>query len=428
MNFLIINGPNMNLLGKREPSIYGPTSYASLCAMIEDYAKAHQSTARCFQSNHEGAIIDELHAAEGVYDAIIINPGAYTHYSYAILDAIRGISVPVYEVHISQIDKREPFRAISVTAPACVGQICGIGTAGYLRAMDHFLQPPPRLCVIGDPVDHSLSPSIHKAMLSALKMPGDYTIQQVKLSELPQFLDRVRSGEFTGFNATMPHKRNLVELVDELDYTARLTQSVNTVCLENGKLKGYSTDGAGLVKALQQNGFQPEGAKVALLGTGGAARSVAASLAQAGAKCVAVCGRSKLQVDTICETVYEAAHGATETEPYRFDQASLTNACFSAQVLINCTCLGMEGKEQFEDFEFLDLLPRSAPVCDVVYHPLETELLRHAKHKGHLVINGLCMLICQGVLALEKFLGGIPLNYDLISSAARDALKGEREW
>ena len=140
MKFLVINGPNLNLLGQREPGIYGDQSYEALCGMIRDHAAAHGSTADCFQSNHEGAIIDEIHAADGVYDAIVINPGAYTHYSYAILDALKAVDVPAYEVHISHIDQREPFRAVSVTAPACVGQLYGHGLQGYLLAMDHFLE------------------------------------------------------------------------------------------------------------------------------------------------------------------------------------------------------------------------------------------------------------------------------------------------
>ena len=143
MKFLIINGPNLNLLGKREPGIYGDESYDALCKMVKDYALEHGSTAECFQSNHEGAIIDAIQQAEGVYDAIVINPGAYTHYSYAMLDALKAISVPAYEVHISHIDQREPFRAISVTAPACVGQLYGHGLKGYLMAMDHFLGKQP---------------------------------------------------------------------------------------------------------------------------------------------------------------------------------------------------------------------------------------------------------------------------------------------
>ncbi|MBO5727585.1 MAG: type II 3-dehydroquinate dehydratase [Oscillospiraceae bacterium] len=140
MKFLIINGPNLNLLGKREPGIYGEQSYDALCAMIREHAEKNASRADFFQSNHEGAIIDAIHAADGVYDAIIINPAAYTHYSYAMLDALKAVSVPAYEVHISHIDQRESFRAVSVTAPACVGQLYGHGFAGYLMAMDYFLE------------------------------------------------------------------------------------------------------------------------------------------------------------------------------------------------------------------------------------------------------------------------------------------------
>ena len=140
MKILVLNGPNLNLLGQREPGVYGETNYEALCQRLQAFAQAHGSTAECFQSNHEGAIIDTIHAAQGVYDAIVINPGAYTHYSYAILDALKAVDVPAFEVHISHIDQREPFRAVSVTAPACVGQLYGHGFQGYLMAMDHFLE------------------------------------------------------------------------------------------------------------------------------------------------------------------------------------------------------------------------------------------------------------------------------------------------
>lgn len=139
MKFLVINGPNLNLLGQREPGIYGEQSYDALCDMIAEHARERGAEVDFYQSNHEGGIIDTIHAAQGIYDAIIINPGAYTHYSYAILDALKAVTVPAYEVHISNIDAREPFRAISVTAPACVGQIYGEGFPGYLKAMDWFL-------------------------------------------------------------------------------------------------------------------------------------------------------------------------------------------------------------------------------------------------------------------------------------------------
>ena len=139
MKFLILNGPNLNLLGQREPGVYGTLSYESLCQLVRGHAAAHGSTAECIQSNHEGALIDAIHAAQGVYDAIVFNPGAFTHYSYALHDALKAVSVPCVEVHISNVHQREEFRHKSVTAPACVGQICGLGFKGYLLAMDYFL-------------------------------------------------------------------------------------------------------------------------------------------------------------------------------------------------------------------------------------------------------------------------------------------------
>ena len=139
MKFLILNGPNLNLLGKREPGIYGENSYEALCARLEAFAANHGSTAVCFQSNHEGAIIDAIHAADGVYDAIIMNPGAFTHYSYAILDAMKAVSVPCIEVHISNAPQREASRPRSAPAPAGVGQTCGPGRYGYEAARGYFL-------------------------------------------------------------------------------------------------------------------------------------------------------------------------------------------------------------------------------------------------------------------------------------------------
>ncbi|MCI2106099.1 MAG: type II 3-dehydroquinate dehydratase [Intestinimonas sp.] len=139
MNFLVLNGPNLNLLGVREPGTYGTVSYDALCDRLRTWAATHGSTVECVQSNHEGALIDAIHAARGKHDAIILNPGAFTHYSYAILDALKAVDVPCIEVHISNIHQREEFRHKSVTAAACVGQICGLGLYGYEAAMGYFL-------------------------------------------------------------------------------------------------------------------------------------------------------------------------------------------------------------------------------------------------------------------------------------------------
>ena len=130
MKLLILNGPNLNLLGSREPDIYGRESYDTLCQQIYQHAGAIGCTAEVFQSNHEGTLIDAIQAAQAGYSGIVINPGAYAHYSYAIYDALRAVDVPAVEVHISDITAREPFRAVSVTAPACVRTICGHGLRG----------------------------------------------------------------------------------------------------------------------------------------------------------------------------------------------------------------------------------------------------------------------------------------------------------
>lgn len=139
MNILIINGPNLNLLGIREPGIYGSGTYEDLCKMIKEKASDVDVNVEFYQSNHEGAIIDKIHSAMGIFDGIVINPGAYTHYSYAILDAIKAVKVPTVEVHISDIHSRESFRSVSVTAAACIAQISGHGFEGYCEAIDLLL-------------------------------------------------------------------------------------------------------------------------------------------------------------------------------------------------------------------------------------------------------------------------------------------------
>ncbi|MCR5157049.1 MAG: 3-dehydroquinate dehydratase [Butyrivibrio sp.] len=138
MKILVINGPNLNFLGIREKNIYGNEDYEYLCNTIKEKAAADGDEVECYQSNHEGAIIDRLQAAysDGT-DGIVINPGAYTHYSYAIHDALKSLEdIIKIEVHISDIQSREEFRKVSVTAPACHKQIYGHGLKGYLEAMD----------------------------------------------------------------------------------------------------------------------------------------------------------------------------------------------------------------------------------------------------------------------------------------------------
>ena len=135
MKILVINGPNLNFLGIREKSIYGTQDYEYLVKLVREHAEKIGAEVEVFQSNHEGAIIDKLHSARTSFDGVILNAGAYTHYSYAIRDAIAAIKIPVIEVHISNVFARDEFRSNSVIAPVCKGSISGFGFGSYYLAV-----------------------------------------------------------------------------------------------------------------------------------------------------------------------------------------------------------------------------------------------------------------------------------------------------
>ena len=140
MKFLVLNGPNLNMLGIREPDIYGAATYAQLCEQITAHAAAIGVTVEIYQSNHEGDLVDKRQAAYGNVDGIVINPAAYTHTSVALLDALKAVGIPAVEVHISDVSKREEFRQVSYVRQYCVKTIAGHGFAGYLEAMDYLLE------------------------------------------------------------------------------------------------------------------------------------------------------------------------------------------------------------------------------------------------------------------------------------------------
>ncbi|GBD85083.1 3-dehydroquinate dehydratase [bacterium BMS3Abin02] len=153
---LVINGPNLNLLGTRSPEIYGTTTLTDLEALCRSWGEELGIEVRAFQSNHEGALIDGLHEAREVFDGVVLNPGAYAHTSYAIHDAIEAAGIPTVEVHISNVEEREPWRSVSVTAPACTATIYGRGIQGYRWALRHLVfahRVPPKIVAYGEGPD-----------------------------------------------------------------------------------------------------------------------------------------------------------------------------------------------------------------------------------------------------------------------------------
>lgn len=278
-----------------------------------------------------------------------------------------------------------------------------------------------KLCVIGDPVLHSKSPLIHNTMLRelGLEQEYEYLCQPVKKEDIPLWLEQVRAGGWAGFNATMPHKEVLMPYMDELDEDARFFGAVNTVCYKNGKFYGFNTDGRGFVRALEGTGIPVKGTRFTVLGAGGAAKAVTLKLVLQGASRVTICNRSVEKAEALAARV----PGIMLTSG--FSAAELSRAAADCDVLVNCTNLGMAGSPEFECLDFLDALPARAPVCDLIYHPLETALLARAREQGHPIMNGLPLLIHQAILALEHFTG-LSIDAAAMLPVVEAALEKER--
>ena len=271
-----------------------------------------------------------------------------------------------------------------------------------------------KLAVIGDPIEHSLSPLIQQAMLDELGLSCTYGRILVPAGSVTRWLPTAPALNLAGFNATMPHKTDLVPLMDSLSQDARLYRSVNTVVIREGSFHGHNTDGAGFLRSLHEEGIRPEKKRVVVYGAGGAARAVVLKLAAENVNSVTVCCRTPAKAEELTR--------APNVRAVEMGGKAAAEALAEAELFINCTPLGMQGvPAQFSDFGFLDLLPAKAPVCDLIYRPLRTQLLKEAEKRGHLAVNGLGMLIHQAILALELF-ADTPLDAALMKAAVMKRL------
>lgn len=251
-----------------------------------------------------------------------------------------------------------------------------------------------KLGIIGSPVAHSLSPVIHNYMINELALNYIYLPFDVKRGSAKKFMNAASLMGVTGFNVTMPHKQDIFSGVTEVLGDARTAGSVNTAVLKDNKWLGYSTDGDGFNLSLAEKGISVKGKNLLILGAGGAARAVILNARKSGANNILVLNRTtehakKLALDMGVE------YGHWE------DQV-ITDEFEKTDILINTTPLGMHGIiPNFEDFDFLNV--EAKIVCDLIYNPLKTDLLKQAELRSHTVVNGLGMLIYQAILSLELF-------------------------
>lgn len=255
-----------------------------------------------------------------------------------------------------------------------------------------------KACVMGWPVSHSLSPLLHGYWLKKYGIAGEYATMAVMPENLKDALRSIADKGYRGCNLTLPLKEAAMELMDEHDDSCLMSGAVNTVVIEKGKLKGFNSDGFGFLENLKAQMPDWQGGRVVVIGTGGAARGIIASLRGAGAKHFVLVNRTKEKAEKIVK-VFDLPADIYE---WRQRHAALKDAT----LLINCTSLGMEGEGELE----LDmaLLPKAVGVCDIVYRPLMTPLLCAARARGNPAVEGLGMLLHQGRLGFDYWFGRDP--------------------
>ena len=269
---------------------------------------------------------------------------------------------------------------------------------------DRIISGITKLCgVIGDPIEHTMSPAIHNAAFASMGLDYVYLPFRVKKEALGRAIDGMRALNIRGLNVTIPHKVTVISLLDELDPLAEKIGAVNTITNNNGVLKGYNTDASGFLQALLERGIEPKGENIVILGAGGASRAVSFSLAERGAHLVIL--NRLLELDWAQElagrlsTIFNI-----EVKAIELVEENLNEELHRADILVNATSVGMSPSVD-ETPVPSTLLKPDLVVFDVVYNPIKTKLLREAEKACDKTISGIEMLVWQGALAFEKWTG-----------------------
>lgn len=258
--------------------------------------------------------------------------------------------------------------------------------------------------LIGWPVEHSLSPAMHNAAFAELDCDFAYVPLPVRPELVEQALKGLMALNFVGTNVTVPHKQAVMRYLDDLSEAARLTGAVNTIHLQDGHLLGYNTDAIGFLNSLEEAGWGPQGMRVAVLGAGGAARAVVYALARSGVDSMVVLNRTAERAAFLVDDLNEAFPDSAMTFKPLTSEA-LAAVADQVDLVVNTTSVGMYPDEESSPWPADVPMPAQVTFCDLVYNPLETVFLTHAKAAGAPTIDGLGMLVHQGAFAFEKWTG-----------------------
>lgn len=277
------------------------------------------------------------------------------------------------------------------------------------------------LGVMGDPIGHSKSPAMHNIALEASGIPGMYVPLHVKPEQLAEAVAGTKALGFSGFNVTIPHKVEMLKLMDELDESAVCCGAVNTVVIQDGKLKGYNTDGIGYVRSLKEElNSELSGKHITILGAGGAARGVVYALLREQPANVTVINRT---VDKAEQLATEFSNDNLQVQSGSYE--ALDKVLSQTDILINTTSIGMSPNSDETPLE-QSRIPEGIIVSDLIYNPLETRFLREAKSRGCTVVGGLGMFVYQGAYAYEYWTGQ-PAPVSVMRSALLEAMNHQKE-